>query len=98
MAAFDTRSLDELAAALARALPASMKSLRGELESNFRALLRAHLDKLELVSRERFDTQAALLARTQARLVELERRLAALEREGKREPRRRDRSAGSGTD
>lgn len=71
-------SLDELAARLVRAVP-GLESMRGELEHNFRALLRSHLDRFDLVSRERFDTQAELLARTQARLRALETRVAALE-------------------
>ncbi|MDE2150659.1 MAG: accessory factor UbiK family protein [Gammaproteobacteria bacterium] len=79
MASFSTRQLEELAAQLARMLPASMRSLREELERNFRAVLRDNLDRLELVSRDRFDVQAALLARAQRRLAELEQRLSALE-------------------
>jgi len=75
----ESRQLEELAARLARVLPPGLRGLRSELEDNFRAVLRANLDRLELVSRERFDVQAELLARTQARLAELERRLAALE-------------------
>jgi ubiquinone biosynthesis accessory factor UbiK len=75
----ESSQLEELAARLARVLPPGLRGLRSELEDNFRAVLRANLDRLELVSRERFDVQAELLARTQARLAELERRLAALE-------------------
>ena len=75
----EARELEELAARLARVVPAGMRSLRGELEQNFRVVLRANLERLELVSRERFDAQAALLARTQSRLAALEQRLQALE-------------------
>lgn len=77
---FDPRQLEEIAARLARVLPPGLKGLRSELEDNFRAVLRANLDRLELVSRERFDTQAELLARTQTRLAALEKRLKALEK------------------
>lgn len=76
----DPRALEELASRLSRVLPPGLKGLRAELEDNFRAVLRANLDRLELVSRERFDTQAELLARTQTRLAELEKRLKALEK------------------
>ena len=75
----ESKQLEDLAARLARVLPPGLKGLRAELEDNFRAVLRANLDRLELVSRERFDTQAELLARTQARLAGLEQRLKALE-------------------
>jgi len=77
---FDPRQLEEIAARLARVLPPGLKGLRSELEDNFRAVLRANLDRLELVSRERFDIQAELLARTQTRLAALEKRLKALEK------------------
>jgi ubiquinone biosynthesis accessory factor UbiK len=76
----DSKQLEELAARLARILPPGLKGLRAELEDNFRAVLRANLDRLELVSRERFDTQAELLARTQAKLAALEKRLKSLEK------------------
>jgi BMFP domain-containing protein YqiC len=76
----DPKQLEDLAARLSRVLPPGLKGLRAELEDNFRAVLRANLDRLELVSRERFDTQAELLARTQARLGGLEKRLKSLEK------------------
>lgn len=76
----ETRHLEDLAAKLGQVIPPSLKSLRHELEDNFRAVLRANLDKFDLVSRERFDLQADLLARTQAKLALLEKRLKALEK------------------
>lgn len=78
----DPKQLEELAARLTRVIPPGLKGLRAELEDNFRAVLRANLDRLDLVSRERFDTQAELLARTQKKLVALEKRLRALESAG----------------
>ncbi len=53
--------------------------MREDLESNFRAVLRASLTKLDLVSRDEFDAQMRVLERTRARLEELERRVAALD-------------------
>lgn len=77
----DPRALEEIASRLSRVLPPGLRGLRSELEDNFRAVLRANLDRLELVSRERFDTQAELLSRTQTRLATLEKRLKALEKQ-----------------
>lgn len=54
--------------------------MRSELERSFRALLSSTFEKLDLVSREEFDVQAQVLARTRARLEELERQVALLER------------------
>lgn len=75
----DFKAIEDLAERLAAILPPGLKSLRAELEDNFRAVLRANLERWDLVSRERFDVQAELLARTQARLKLLEERLARLE-------------------
>lgn len=75
----DAQNLEDLAAKLSRLLPPGLSGLRHELEDNFRAVLRANLEKWDLVSRERFDIQAELLARTQSRLSKLEQRLKALE-------------------
>lgn len=75
----DAKDLEDLAARLARTLPPSLRGLKSELEDNFRAVLRGRLEKLDLVSRERFDIQAELLARTLGRVKALEARLAQLE-------------------
>jgi BMFP domain-containing protein YqiC len=71
--------IEDLAAKLSGVVPPSLKGLRRELEDNFRVVLTSNLERFDLVSRERFDIQAELLARTQARLAKLEKRLAALE-------------------
>lgn len=75
----DAKQIEDVAARLARVLPPGLKALRHELEDNFRAVLQANLERFELVSRERFDTQTALLARTQEKLRAIEQRLTALE-------------------
>ena len=80
----DAKRLEDLAARLSQALPPGLKGLRAELENNFRAILRSNLERFDLVSRERFDAQAELLAKTQARLEALEKRLKTLEDRGKR--------------
>jgi BMFP domain-containing protein YqiC len=77
------KGIEELAERLTAILPPGLKSLRAELQDNFRAVLRANLERWDLVSRERFDVQAEMLARTQKRLKELEMRLAALEEKGR---------------
>jgi BMFP domain-containing protein YqiC len=74
--------LEELAARLARVVPAGLGGVRAELEDNFRAVLRSQFERLDLVSRERFEVQSELLVRTQQRLAVLEARLSQLERAG----------------
>lgn len=74
--------LEELAARLAALLPPGLKGLRTELEDNFRTVLKANLERLDLVSRERFEAQAQALAAAREQLAQLEARLAALEKRG----------------
>jgi len=71
--------LDELARRLAESVPPSLRSFAKDLESNFKAVLQARLAKLDLVSRNEFEVQAALLARTQAALAAMEQRLKDIE-------------------
>jgi ubiquinone biosynthesis accessory factor UbiK len=79
MSFLNSTSLDDLARRLADSVPESVRSFGRDLEGNFKAVLQAQLSKLDLVSRQEFDVQAALLARTQATLTALEARLKELE-------------------
>ncbi|MGH8400127.1 MAG: ubiquinone biosynthesis accessory factor UbiK [Gammaproteobacteria bacterium] len=86
--ALDPKMLDDLAKKLAEAVPAGLRDLKIEAERNFRSVLQAALDKLDLVTREEFDVQQTVLARTRERLEELAARLKELEAalEGHEEP------------
>jgi BMFP domain-containing protein YqiC len=79
MSFLNSTSLDDLARRLADAVPESVRNFGRDLEGNFKAILQAQLSRLDLVSRQEFDVQAALLARTQAMLTALEARLKELE-------------------
>tara|TARA_R110002096_G_scaffold154_6_gene782 strand:+ start:28057 stop:28296 length:240 start_codon:yes stop_codon:yes gene_type:complete len=72
-------SIENLAKKLAESVPGSLRSMRDDLESNFQAVLRSGIDKLDLVTREEFDVQEAVLARTRQKLEELEEKLEAIE-------------------
>ncbi len=50
-----------------------------DVEKNMKAMLAQGFSKLDLVTREEFDTQTQVLVRTRARLEELEKRVAQLE-------------------
>ncbi len=82
--AFDPRSLDELARKLADSVPPGLTALKNDLEQNFKAVLQSGLARLDLVTRQEFDIQSAVLRRSRERLEELEQRLAALERNPKK--------------
>lgn len=59
---------------------------RGEVESQLKMLLQSAFSRLDLVSREEFDTQMVVLERTRARLEVLERKLEALEAQAVKAP------------
>jgi ubiquinone biosynthesis accessory factor UbiK len=71
--------VERLAARLAEAVPASLGPMREEVEQNFRAVLAQGLAKLDLVTREEFEVQQAVLERTREKLKALEARLSELE-------------------
>ena len=71
----DTKILDQFVMALSRVLPRSPK----DVEKNVRAALQGVFDRLNLVTREELEVQEEVLARTRARLQELEKRIAELE-------------------
>ena len=75
----DPRLIDDLARRLAGAVPESLANLRRDLEQNFKGVLQGGLAKFDLVTREEFDVQAAVLRRTREKLAALEKRLAELE-------------------
>ncbi len=55
------------------------QSPAAEIEKNLKALLNQGFARLELVTREEFDVQREVLARTRAKLTEMEKRLNDLE-------------------
>ena len=72
-------SVESIASKLAEAVPEGLRSMREDLETNFRSVLRSSLSKLDLVTREEFAVQEAVLAKTRAKLEALEARLVELE-------------------
>ncbi len=51
-----------------------------DLDKHFRELLKSTLAKLNLVTREEFDVQTRVLAKTRAKLEELEKQIAEIEK------------------
>lgn len=76
---FDPRFLEDLARRLSAAIPPQLAAFRTDVEANFKSVLQAGLAKLDLVTRQEFDVQAGVLARTREKLTALEQRLAVLE-------------------
>ncbi|MGY6275820.1 accessory factor UbiK family protein [Methylomonas sp. MgM2] len=77
---FDPKSIDNIADRIASAIPPSLNNFKGDMEKNIHALLQSALSKLDLVSREEFEVQKAVLTKTRLRLEELEKRVEELEK------------------
>ena len=77
--AMNNETVDNIASKLAEAVPEGIRAVRDDLEQNFRAVLRSSLSKLDLVTREEFEVQRAVLARTREKLEALEAKLKELE-------------------
>ncbi len=80
----DLEHIDELARRLSSLVPPSLRGpasseLREELQQNFKSVLQSGLGKLDLVTRDEFDVQRAVLLRTRDKLNELQRAVAQLE-------------------
>ena len=71
-------TFDDLAKKITGLLPGNIQQIQQDLESNIKALLQNSLSKMNLVTREEFDVQSALLARTREKLDQLEKQLAEI--------------------
>jgi len=61
-------------------LPAELTQVKQDLEKYLRAAISTSFSKMDLVTREEFDVQAALLTRTRALLEEMEQKVDQLEK------------------
>ncbi len=75
----ETFRVEDLAKRLFENLPPAVRGMQQDLETNFRAVLRANLAKLDLVTRDEFDAQSKVLERTREKLEQMEQRLKELD-------------------
>jgi BMFP domain-containing protein YqiC len=75
----DPKQLDDLARRLASVMPKGIQMLQEDINRNLRTSLEAGLAKLDLVTREEFDVQSAVLARSREKLAVMEMRISELE-------------------
>jgi len=80
-AMLNTTHLDDLAKRLSAAVPSGLAAVGADLDKTFHAILQAAFEKMNLVSREEFEAQKAVLARTRDKLDKLAARVAELERQ-----------------
>lgn len=77
----DPKNIEQVLDSLRQALPGGFAQ---DVEKNLRAALAAALGRLDLVTREEFEVQSQVLARTRAKLESLEKMVAELEQQLKR--------------
>ena len=75
----DLKTIDELTRKLAEALPPGVAQRKEELEGRFRTVLTAAFERMNLVGREEFDRQCAVLEETRRKLETLQQRLDELQ-------------------
>jgi len=78
---FDPKSIDDIASRLADAVPPGLNNIKADMEKNFHAVLQSVLAKMDLVNREEFEVQKAVLAKTRAKLEALEKTVTELEQQ-----------------
>jgi len=71
-------ALDELTKRISSLFPGDVTNLQEDLQNNVRSLLQSTLTKMNLVTREEFDVQSAVLQRTREKLEELEKIVSQL--------------------
>lgn len=74
----DAKKIEQLANQVADALPAGVKNLADNVEDKVKTIIQNKLSQLDVVSREEFDVQTQVLARTRAKLEDLESQLAEI--------------------
>ena len=65
-------SLEQLSRRISSLIPGELKHMQGDIENNIHSLLQSSLNKMNLVTREEFDVQSAVLQRTREKLDKLE--------------------------
>ena len=73
-------SLEELTKRISSLIPGDVKHMQDDFENNVHSLLQTTLSKMNLVTREEFDVQSAVLQRTREKLEQLEKQLEQLQK------------------
>ena len=78
----DPKLFDDISRRVSEGMPRGFQSLQDDFERNLRAALEAALRRMNLVSREEFEIQQAVLQRTREKLEALQKRVDELENQG----------------
>ncbi|PJD90486.1 MAG: hypothetical protein CK423_09780 [Legionella sp.] len=75
---FDPKQFDDLASKLFSALPAGLQNVEKDLQQKFKEVLHAAFARMDLVTREEFDVQCKVLARTREKVDLLQQQIETL--------------------
>lgn len=75
---FDSKQFEDLAKKLYSALPTSLQQVENEIQQKFKEILQATFTRLDLVTREEFDVQVKVLARTREKIEALQKQIQSL--------------------
>jgi len=72
---FDTKIFDDVSKKLFSELPESLKSVETDLQQKFKTIIQSTFNKLDLVTREEFEVQKKVLAKTRDKIEAIEKLL-----------------------
>jgi len=76
----DNQTINRLSEKINKLLPPGLQQVKSDFDARLKSLLQQQLANYEMVSREEFDIQARVLARTREKLEVIEARLKELDK------------------
>lgn len=85
---FDPKQFDEIASKLFASLPTSLQNFENDIQQKFKEILQTTFSRLDLITREEFDVQAKVLARTREKVEKLQEQVDELLHHKKHKPKK----------
>jgi BMFP domain-containing protein YqiC len=76
----DAKKLEQFAEKFSQSIPLGARAFKEDMENSFKQVLQSAIAKMDLVTREEFDVQKKVLAKTREKIVALEKVLAELDK------------------
>jgi BMFP domain-containing protein YqiC len=73
--------IEDLAEKFSQNIPPGAKAFQKDIESSFKQAMQSVISRLDLVTREEFDVQTKVLARTREKIEQLEKRLDEIQQD-----------------
>ena len=75
---FEPKQFEDLAKKLYSTLPTSLQNFENDIQQKFKEILQTAFSRMDLVTREEFDVQVKVLARTRQKVEQLESQVQTL--------------------